>query len=206
MGDRKLWSVVGVAVCALFTVTGTAEAQVGGVRTHDGFYLQLTGGLGYVSTSVSGGGDSTMGGLALDTSLMIGGSPMPGLAIGGGFFMDYMPSPSVSAGGMDVDIGLTSQYFLGILGLFADFYPDPADGLHFQAYAGWGGLESSFDGNVGGSDPTGLVLSVAGGYDVWIGDELSAGVLLRFAYGALSNNGIDGTTIAPAILGTLTYN
>jgi len=208
MGDRKLLSALGLTICCLLAVTGQAEAQDESAKTHDGFYLQLTGGMGYVDTSVSGSGgpDSSIGGLALDTGIMIGGSPINGLAIGGGFFLDYMPSPSISVDDNEVmNSGITSQYFLG-LGMFADFYPDAAGGLHFQGFAGWGGLETSFDGNVGGSDPTGLVITVGGGYDVWVTDDLSAGVMLRLGYGALSNNGTDGTTIAPALLANITYN
>jgi hypothetical protein len=37
----------------------------------------------------------------------------------------------------------------------------------FQPFIGWGGLATSRNGDVGGSDPTGLVLAVGGGYDVF---------------------------------------
>ncbi len=203
---KSLWSVLGIISALTVGIGNTAEAQVEDIRNHNGFYLQLTGGLGYVSTSADDAtGDMSMGGLALDTSLLLGGTPIPGLAIGGGLMIDYMPSPSVTVNDMDFDTGITSQYLVGI-GLFGDFYPDPAGGLHFQAFVGWGGLESSFEGNVGGSDPTGLVMTIAGGYDVFISDELSVGGLARLGFAPLSIEDTSYTSIAPALLGTLTYH
>lgn len=202
---KSLWMVLGIISALTLSLGNTAEAQVEDIRTHNGFYLQLTGGLGYVSTSVDAPGDPSMGGMALDTSLLLGGTPIPGLAIGGGLMIDYLPSPGSEVNGMDSPTPITSQYLIGI-GLFADFYPDPKGGLHFQGFAGWGGVESSVDGDVGGSDPTGLVMSIGGGYDVFITDELSVGGLARLGFAPLSFNDVSYTSIAPALLGTLTYH
>ena len=210
MGNRWLLAVFALMVTFGLSQSSAqaqteSEGQLWGPKVHDGFYLQLTGGFGYVSSSFEGPGDQSMGGLALDTSLMIGGSPMAGLALGGGFMIDYIPSPSLSVGGNDVELTDVSQYLVGI-GIFGDFYPDPHGGLHFQAFVGWGGLETSSNGNVGGSDPTGLVASIGGGYDIFIADEISVGGMLRFAYAPLSINDASVTSIAPALLGTLTYH
>lgn len=204
MGNRWIMGLLGLVAALTLGAHNQAEAQdLGGARTHDGFYFQALGGIGYASTS-GNDVDQSISGLELDVSLMLGGSPMPGLAIGGGLFLDYLPSPGAELGGVE-QTGISSHYLVGI-GLFGDFYPDPKDGLHFQAFGGWGGAETAFDGNVGGSDPTGLMLSIGGGYDVWVGDESSAGGLLRFVYAPLSINDSGFTSISIAALANFTYN
>lgn len=164
----------GAVACALFAAAPNARAEG---NLHDGFYMQLGTGLGYYSVSAEAGGiESGYSGLTVPLSLMLGGSPIPGLAIGGGFMIDYAPSPGMTINGRDYDPGIdVSQYIIGI-GPFADYYLDPKGGLHFQAFAGWGGLETSAEGNAGGSDPTGFLMALGAGYDVWLGSEgVSAG-------------------------------
>lgn len=207
MADRRLLCGFGVALCCLFAVTGHAAAQLAGSRTHDGFYFQATAGAGYAATNGTlRGMDVSYTGLALDTSLMIGGSPMAGLAIGGGLMIDVLPSPAVKLDGAAVtETGIAFQYLAGIVGMFADFYPDPADGLHVQSYVGWGYLQTAHQGNVKGDDAFGLLLSVAGGYDFWVGSEWSIGGMLRFAYAPLWKTDVRFTTLAPALLINFTY-
>lgn len=64
----------------------------------------------------------------------------------------------------------------------------------------WGSPRSTSNGNVGGSDPTGLVLAIGGGYDCWVGAEWSIGVMGRIAYAPLKLNDVGFNTIAPAVL------
>lgn len=192
------------SMCAALGAPAVAAAEP---RTHDGFYMQLTGGLGYYSAGAEAGGiEQSFSGMTLDTSLMLGGTIIPGLVVGGGFFIDYAPSPSFEQNGMEVELSDVSQMVIGI-GPFVDYYLDPKKGgVHIQAFAGWGGLETSSGGNAGGSDPTGLVVSVAGGYDIWLSDEWSVGGMLRVAYGNFSLNDVGYGTLAPALLGTLTWH
>jgi hypothetical protein len=97
------------------------------------------------------------------------------------------------------------MYLIGI-GPFVDFYPNPHDGLHFQGLLGFGALETSSKGNAGGSDPTGFLVSLGGGYDWWVGNEWSIGVMGRLAYAPLSLNSVSYSTLAPAVLATFTYH
>ncbi len=197
------WVTITGFVCAMLGAVGTAEAEP---TKHDGFYMQLTGGLGYYSASADAGGvDQSYSGTTLPMSLMLGGTLKPGLAIGGGFFVDYSSSPTFEQNGMEVEGLDFSQYVVG-LGLTVDYYLKPEGGTHFQGFLGWGGLETSTDAGAGGSDPTGLVVFVAGGHDWFITDAWSAGVMGRLAYGAFSLNDVSFPTIAPSLLGTLTYH
>lgn len=200
--SRSLFSAGALFAALGFTMEAKAEA-----RTHDGFYLHFDAGLGYLSSSAEAlGQEITYSGVTFPASLLLGGTVGP-VAFGGGFFTDYAPSPSASFNGTSVDLDNVDVdlYLIG-LGLFADVYPDPKKGLHFLPFVGWGGLEASVEGNVGGSDPTGLILSMGVGYDFWISNQWSAGVMGRFAYAPLSLNDVSYTTIAPALLGTITYH
>ena len=186
------------------------EEPPAGAMTHDGFYLQLGIGLGYMSTSAEYMDiEVTYSGITTPTQLLIGGSPVPGLVIGGGFITDYAFSPDVeiksggvTASGEATDVTL---YVFGI-GPFISFYPNPHEGLHFDALVGFGGLQASYQDEVSSNNPSGLLLSVAAGYEFWVGDEWSIGPEFRFGYGAFSYEDIDYPTIAPALLATFTYH
>ena len=126
--------------------------------------------------------------------------------LGGGLIQDYAFSPSYSRNGEDLgELGDVSLYLIGI-GMFVDYYLDPKDGLHFQGLIGWGGLEASYEGDVSGSDPTGMLLSIGGGYDFWVADEWSIGPMARFVYAPLSLNDVSYNTIAPGVLANFTYH
>ena len=200
-GIRKL--VGGAALSAAFFASSMALADP---NTHDGFYLQLNAGLGYLNTSAEAGGvEATYSGVTLASALNIGGSLAPGFVLAGTILTDYAPSPGASFNGQDLDTGDLSLSLIGF-GLLADFYPDPAEGLHFQAAAGWGGLDASVNGNSSGSDPTGLLLSVGAGYEFWVAREWSIGPMARFIYAPLSRNDVSFNTIAPALLASFTYH
>jgi hypothetical protein len=189
----------GAALCAGVGLTGEAHAEA---MTHDGFYLQLNAGLGYLSASDEF--DSSMSGVTIPSSLLIGGTIGP-VVLGGGFFGDYAPSPSASFNGNDVELDDVTMTLIGI-GMFADIYPNPNQGLHFQPFVGWGGLERSYKGDSGGSDPTGLVMALGVGYDFWVGNEWSIGPMFRIAYAPMSIEETSVTAVAPALLATFTYH
>jgi hypothetical protein len=194
----------GLAAGAMLAFAGTAHAAD---NTHDGFYMQAATGLGYYSASAEVGNfDASFSGMTIPLSLMLGGSPIEGLAIGGGFMIDYAPSPTYELNGQDVGSTIDfSQYIIGI-GPFADYYFNPEGGLHLQAFVGWGGLETSAEGDAGGSDPTGLVTALGVGYDVFISSEWSVGGMGRLTFAPLSIDDVSYTTFEPALLVTLTYH
>ena len=194
--------VFGSALSAVLALSPDARAEA---RTHDGFYLHLNAGLGYLSTSAEyRGNEASYSGVTIPSAIFLGGTVGP-VAIGGGIFADYAFSPSEELNGRSTERDNVSLTLLGI-GMFADYYVDPHGGLHFQPFVGWGGLEATVDGNSGGSDPTGLVLALGAGYDWWMADEWSIGVMGRIAYAPLSIDDVTYTTIAPAVLATFTYH
>lgn len=192
MNMNKLSFVLASACLgAIITMAPGASAEE---RVHDGFYLSLQTGLGYLSSSAEiGGFDQSLSGLTVSSGLLMGGTVGP-VVIGGGMTFDRAFSPSVKQGDQEVELDDVELYLIN-LGVFADYYPDPTRGLHFVGMFGWGGLEASVGGDVGGSDPTGMILGLGAGYDFWIADEWSVGPLGRFMYAPLSLNDVDYDTI-----------
>jgi len=127
------------------------------------------------------------------------------LVIGGGFMFDYAPSPSFEAGGVSGSLPDITQMLIG-LGAYFDFYLSPEGGLHLPLFLGWGGVETSVDGDVGGSDPTGFMGYAGVGWDTFIGDEWSVGVMGRLLFGSLSFNDAGFTLVSPGVVATLTYH
>jgi hypothetical protein len=172
-------------------------------KTHDGFHFQLTGGLGFYSSSSD---VQSFSGMTMPGSLLMGGTLFGHLAFGGGLYLDYAPGPTYEFNDMEVPDQVSSQFILGI-GVYGDYYLQPQkNGLHVQGFAGWGGLETSFQGNVGGSDPTGLVLAGGVGWDWWLTHEWSGGVMVRLVYQSLDLNGTAFSTIEPGVVGVITWH
>ena len=191
------------AFAGAFALSTAAEAAP---RTHDGFYLQADTGIGYLSSTAEVGATKmTISGATFPFAFLLGGTVGP-VVIGGGFFGDRAYSPGYEVNGQKGTFnGDVSMTLIGI-GMFADIYPDPTQGLHFQPFVGWGGLETTVNGDSGGSDPTGLVLAIGGGYDFFVSDEWSIGPMLRFAYAPLKLNDVSYSTMAPTLLVSFTYH
>ncbi|MGC4069285.1 MAG: autotransporter domain-containing protein [Polyangiaceae bacterium] len=178
-----------------------SQSAMAEVRTHDGFFLQLDAGLGYLSSTASANGvENTYSGMTYATAIFLGGTIGP-VAIGGGMTYDNAFSPKSDQGSLS-DVSL---HLIGF-GPYVDVYPNPTSGLHFVGFAGWGGLEASYKGNVGGSDPTGLVAFLGGGYEFWVADQWSIGPLARLSYAPLSLNGVDFNTTAFTVVADFKYH
>lgn len=191
------------SLAAVMALSGSAHAEA---KTHDGFYLSMNVGVGYLSSSADyAGTTATFSGVTIPSAIWLGGTVGP-VVIGGGLLADYAPSPSMDVeGGGSYELDDVSLNLLGFCA-FADIYPDPHGGFHVMPFAGWGGLEASQGGDSSGSDPTGLVMGVGAGYDFWVANEWSLGAMARFAYAPLSLEGRGFSTISPALLFTATYH
>jgi hypothetical protein len=87
-------------------------------------------------------------------------------------------------------------------------YPDQKKGLHFFGEVGPGWLTT----NRTAKDPSGIAYGLGGGYDWFVGEEWSLGVLGRVIVGAYD---VDETSLSsgthvlvwfPSVLGTATFN
>lgn len=228
------FTIVGAVALALVSVSATALAEEpgpppagyappasayaakAGAQTHDGFYLRMGIGLGYLSAkdklefsfgNATSSGDATISGTGVSGEFALGGTVAPGLVLGGASQFGVFPKPKVSSGGQSVtaDNGVV----LSSLGLLLDYYIDPKDGFHIQGLVGYATLQSTNSSN-NSKTPSGLALSAGVGKEWWVGDEWSVGILGRVQYvNAKADYGLATetiTAIVPAVMATFTYH
>jgi hypothetical protein len=186
-----------------------------GPYVHDGVFLRLAVGPGLFQASSGNEPDSrsfSAGAVSIDAA--IGGSPARGFVLGGAFQTHRLFSLTSSDDVLDGDEPDLSDVSFSVsgIGLFADYYPEPTDGLHFLASVGMGWLDVSRPDTSSERNPSGVLLGLGGGYEWFIGPTVSLGVLLRGNLGLFSvsetntSTSTSVTVFIPALLATVTYN
>jgi hypothetical protein len=203
-----------------------------GARVHDGFYFRVAGGFSVyderlssaeLSTGSNFDGQSVEGrnrGIAHSSDLAIGGTIAPGWVVGGGIYsLDLVASTFRARGDGalampdELDPGLRS---LSVIGPFVDWYPNVRGGFHAQATLGLATLtprvfahaatEKSKYIAVGGA------LLLGTGYEWWVADEWSIGVLTQLGVRVLRGQDDDDVTWthvitnSPTLSVSLTYH
>lgn len=148
---------------------------------HEGFYLRLGGGFGYLAanTETDGAGavDLESNGISLDFEALAGGSPGPGFAIGGGVIGSLQLSGDWEID--DVPGSVSADLSTLLIGAFADGFPDPKKGWHVGGMLGLAMASFDTPGGDDGSDALGVGGAAWVGYDVWVAPEWSIGGALR---------------------------
>jgi hypothetical protein len=207
-----------------------ALVEPAGIKTHDGLYFRLAGGLGAMSDGIDGEGSwlargsvtdqtafsGTASGFAFATEVAIGFTPVASLVIGGGVYTVTAPAPESDESGIagPYEFRLTQ---MELFALFGDYYVNPRSGLHFQA---GGGFCAMIMGQGAGKaeGPTthahtavGPGLMLGGGYEWWIADQWGAGILARAIYGWSSGSDPRGVswehgTLGWSLMASATYH
>jgi len=209
--------------------------QAPGVNTHDGFYFRFASGFGgydemaqsHYHEPYGGGGklNVRVRGFSIAHEFALGGTPYPGLVIGGGVYSIEVVTSTVTSNRdddprypMPGDMTLESRS-LDIIGVFADRYFVPTLGLHLQAALGLAQqVGFSLDGGTDDDDedalidPLGPGLALGLGYEIWIAEQWSLGVLARATTAVLfsrDDNNVRWTHLVwswPTFLMTVTYH
>jgi len=169
-----------------------APAESGGAHTHDGFFMRLGLNFGPLmlkyKSEINGtqvGGDLDASGLTIGSDLLLGGTPIDGLVIGGALIYAGTKDPTLKQGGAETTADGSTVF--GGIGVFGQYYFDPKEGGHVQLLLGYGAVDFvSSSGQSGGNDPTGLMVGIGGGYDIWLGSEWSFGPFARVLYAPTS--------------------
>ena len=217
-----------LAVSVAFTTEAAAQGSVPGVsqsaekpgaRLHNGFYLRLATGFGSYNESIRQSGadkDSTVTGIASAGEFALGGAVRPGLIFGGGVWSSsVLASDRTVRGNAPPSDVIDGRGDFSLVGPFFDYYFDPRKGLHMQGAVGIANVRGlSVDSGKFDKDS----ISVGGGlmfgfgYDWWVSDEWSLGVLGRLAIGFTGQEDDAGTRWyhvvggTPSVLFTATYN
>ena len=199
---------------------------------HDGFYFRFALGVGPGHSSDKADRilpcrvegciipelpyEASGGRLSPVTELAIGYAPWPGIVIGLGAYTATIPSHTVQSNNP-----LTGEYAvrlsqLAIFGPLLDYYPSAAGGFHVQASPGVGtyvagAATPTFGGPLAQAHSAagfGFMLGV--GYEWWIADQWSFGLLGRLVFASTSgsdNRGVswEHTSYAPSVLMGLTF-
>lgn len=201
-----------------------------GVHTHDGLYVRFATGFGvYSELARSEDVERFDGrlrlrarGFAVAREFAVGGTPYPGLVIGGGVYGAGVVTSSVTINrddqaDNDVSEDLASESRdLSIIGVFVDRYFVPTLGLHVQAALG---LANQYGLSVDDEpfseskySPLGPGGIIGIGYEMWLTDQWSLGVLARFGASVMFGKDAQGTrwvhyvTNSPSFLMTVTYH
>jgi hypothetical protein len=201
---------------------------------HDGFYLRLGIGAGYLSDSVVADDDLqyTLKGGAMALEVAFGGTPSPGIVIGGGLYQTSVFSPSVDEyelAGVSLDADYESDSAdLVLIALLVDAYINPRGGFHLQGGIGPAVMvvgaaddcsqASYFNGclSLDEQEADGLGLMLGVGYELWAGEQWGVGVLGRLVYASVSSDvqtslspeqvEVSHSVIAPALLFSATLH
>lgn len=177
------------------------EREVEAPHTRDGFFLAFHPSGSYLILD-DRDTDAKAQGFGFGLDLLLGGAVSEGLSLGLILGGSTYPSPEFE--GMDyesVDLNLFH------IGAFIDYYTDPESGLHLLGELAYGQVDTT--GSDIESETVQGVLAAGGlGYDWWVSNSWSLGLLGRFSFGAMQHSQLDTKQwlFLPALNFTATYH
>jgi len=188
-------------------------------RLHDGFYLRLSTGLGPYNEWIDRAGQeshASVSGIAQTADVAAGGSIRPGVVLGGAFWSTTVLASNTRTFAGEVLTSTTAQNPSSwVAGPWVDYYFNPRGGFHLPAALGIAvingldveGVRLSRNNNALGA---GMLAGL--GYDWWISDQWSIGVLGRITAIAATSKDDDGRRwvhlvgSVPSVLFSATFN
>lgn len=184
-----------IAALAVLLTAGTAQAQASrpGVHMHDGFFLQLDLGGGWMGTSAEGGGTKLeLSGTAGQFSIGLGGALTENLVLAGQLWGVSVSDPTVKVNGTDVGNADATLSLSGI-GLQIVYYFMPIN-VYVSATPSITKL-SADNGSSSGDSENGFGMKLAIGKEWWVSDNWALGLNGQFAF---SNNDDSDAAGAPS--------
>jgi hypothetical protein len=167
-----------VVAAALVAAGGAAYAQ-GGARTHDGFFLQLDLGGGYLSSEFDEGGlQMKMDGGAGEFSVAVGYNVVPNFIIGGQLWGASVSDADLEVNGAAVPADVTLT--LGGIGVNLTYYFMPIN-VYVQATPSITTLTGEIDDDEADTD-AGFGIRFAVGKEWWVSDSWAIGLNAQAAF------------------------
>lgn len=195
--------------------TGAAEKP--GAYTHDGFYLRLGLGGGYVHDNLKYEGPTLLGlaaptgeaqGASFQGDFAAGWAIKPGLVIGGQVYIEQVANPKVTIGGQSYSANV-SVGTLTMFGPFIDWYPNAHKGFHFGGMLGVSRITMKDNSNTQlNNEPVGGGGMAFVGYEWWVGKQWAVGLMGQFAGASMndSSSNIRHTWTSGGLALSVTYN
>jgi len=167
-----------------------ALAWSGQPRTHDGFFLRLSGGGGYGKTSSEPGGDKVeLSGGTGDLNLAIGGMVAPNLALHGTILSWVASDPdvevrSLGSGSINGDLSVA-----GLAGGMT-YYFMPAN-IYVSGSVGVGSVSLDLDAGPSGETDPGVLGDVTLGKEWWVGNSWGLGLAAGFGFHSVPDKNTD---------------
>jgi len=171
-----------LAAVALASTT----ADAGEPRTHDGFFLRLSGGIGYASTSISDSNNELdISDLSGDYNLAIGGIISRNLALHGTFYGWAMSDPDAEANGVSGQ--LNGSFSLSEMGGGVTYYLMPAN-VYLSGSLGlaWLSFEDA-------ESDVGFGFDATVGKEWWVGGGWGLGLAGAFGFHSIPEKGTDAS-------------
>lgn len=191
------------------------------IHRHDGFFLRLGIGGGYLwNTMKEANFETKVRGSVIPMEVLIGGAIVPGVVVGGGLWITPGAQLHTEGSGAGSLAASDLQMTFFQLGPFVDYYLDPKQGFHLLFAATLAGFKLSPKNDLNGSlssaqdfnsiNANGFAATFGVGQEFFIGDQWSAGGMLRLTYANLDDTNLDVTTNhqiwSPALVATFTLN
>jgi hypothetical protein len=162
-------------------------------RNHDGFFFRMGLGVAYANAPLKLDGEDAgkASGFGASVEFLFGGTPAPGLVIGGGLIGHSFPSPTLEDPDGNEDPDFDGTLNLSTVDLFVNFYPDPKSGFQIQGLVGFA-VATLVDDNgdnyldEDSDDFSGPVVGAGIGFDGFVSDQWSLGVMGRVLYAPVS--------------------
>lgn len=184
--------------------------------THDGFFFRFAAGPGLFRAASGTSPDNRhFSGGTVHLEAAIGLTPAKGFVVGLAYLRSMVFSLTSRDDVIDGDEPTLEDvaFTVSTGGVFVDIYPDPKSGLHVGGFLGVGSL---LTGREGIDVPSGATLSAMGGYEWFVADQWSLGVIARATVGfydvsetssfVSTSNRTDVSFFVPALLMGATYN
>ena len=190
------------AMTTLFALTllgsGTGAALAGAPRTHDGFFLRLSTGLGNASTKIDVTGASLeFSGLSGGADLAIGGMVQPNLALHGTIFGWTMSDPDAELTSFPKET-VSGTVMMSGFGGGVTYYMMPAN-VYFTGSVGMGSVRFDLpDLGADETSETGIAYTVGLGKEWWVGQSWGLGLSGNFIYHSVPDKTIDEKWAGPS--------
>jgi hypothetical protein len=173
----------------LFTLAAGDALAGGEPRTHDGFFLRLSTGLGMAGSSLdaSGGSFEVDNQASGDANFAIGGTVAPNLILHATMWGWILDEP-------DVTIGPGSGKYDGFIAMNAfggglTYYVMPAN-VYFSGSVGFGKITLD-GGSIEGDTDNGFAMDMTIGKEWWVGDSWGLGIAGGFSYHSVPDDVVD---------------